>query len=187
MWQRLLWLKLSISKLRANGFQRKMTVLIERCFKCYNTSTSLFATKVDGFLKKDCIINLWLYFFCSYVAVLTNFMIFLSFLDLVCIRQWLLWSDSVRTLVHRLVQCGECLETCASIETTLLLYLCPLFDTERISCGASSLIPLLRDYVISILKKFSFIYDPLSSPYSLCALNYVLNAKEQQLRLPQRV
>lgn len=112
-----------------------------------------------------------------------SFMMFLSLLDLVCIRQWLLWSDSVWTLVHWLVQCGECLETCASTETTLLLY---LFDTERISRGASSLIPLLRDYVISILNTFSFIYDPLSSPYSPCALNYVLNVKEQQLRLPQR-
>lgn len=125
----------------------------------------------------------WYY---KYVAVLTHFMMSLSLLDLVCIRQWLLWSDSVWTLVHWLVQCGECLETCACTETTLLLYLCPLFDTERISCGASSLIPLLRDCVISILNTFSFIYDPLSSPYSPCALNYVLNVKEQHLRLPQR-
>lgn len=64
----------------------------------------------------------------------------------------------------------------------------PPFDTEPISCGAPSLIPLLRDFFISILKKFSFIYDPLSSRFSPCAPNYVLNVKEQQLRLkPQRV
>lgn len=46
---------------------------------------------------------------------------------------------------------------------------------------------LLHNYVINILKNLSFIYDLLSSPYSLCALNYVLNVKEQQLYLPQSV
>lgn len=35
-------------------------------------------------------------------------------------------------------------------------------------------------YGIKFLKIFNFIYDLLSSPFSLCGLNYVLNVKEQQ-------
>lgn len=62
-----------------------------------------------------------------------------------------------------------------------------LSDKELISHGALKVMPLLHEYVINILKTFSFIYDLLSSPYFPCALNYVLNAKEQQLCLTQRM
>lgn len=54
-----------------------------------------------------------------------------------------------------------------------------LFDA-RLSCGgAPELIPF-SPTITDILKTFSFIYDLLSTLYSLCVPNYVLNSKEQQ-------
>lgn len=61
-----------------------------------------------------------------------------------------------------------------------------LFDA-RLSCGgAPELIPLLPT-ITDILKTFSFIYDLLSTLYSLCVPNYVLNSKEQQCFVPRSV
>lgn len=48
---------------------------------------------------------------------------------------------------------------------------------ELISWGTSKLISFLPQYGIYILKIVFVIYDPMSSPYSLCALSYVLNVE----------
>lgn len=56
-------------------------------------------------------------------------------------------------------------------------------EKHRFVVVCLKLIPLLRDFVINIFNMFPIIYDQLSRPYSLCALNYVLNTKEQQICL----
>lgn len=54
------------------------------------------------------------------------------------------------------------------------------FDARLGFSGAPDLIPFLPT-IINILRTFSFIYDLLSTLYSLCVSNYVVNLKEQQL------
>lgn len=61
-----------------------------------------------------------------------------------------------------------------------------LFDAWLSCGGAPELIPL-SPTITDILKTFSFIYDLLSTLYSLCVPNYVLNSKEQQCFLPRSV